>query len=201
MARGAEGSLEEANLNYIVALLYLAGGCLSRLKIQKGLFIASTVVPYLSNVLVFREGGLGPWSPQVAAVLSRLRALGLVQLGRRSVCLRDASSAEVALGKLPVSDREGIGDVAELLSVASDDEVLLYVYVLHGGDRWPGMERRVSTRRTELAISLLAKGAVSLSLAARLAGMSLDDFVKELRRRGVKPFRAHPEDIEFAKKL
>ena len=56
-------------------------------------------------------------------------------------------------------------------------------------------------RGTELAISLLARGAVSLTLATRLAGMSLDEFVRELKRRGVKPFKAHSEDIEFAKKL
>jgi predicted HTH domain antitoxin len=187
--------------DYLLALLYEAGGRLSRLKVQKGLFILSRAVSDLSEVLEFKAYRLGPWDPQISDELARLEAQGVVELGEKYVVLKDNRLAETSLEKLPPDHREVVGDVAELLRLATDDEVLLYVYALYGGDEWSDVKSHIYSRRVDLAISLLSKGAVSLSLAARLAGMPLVEFAEELKRRGVKPFKAHAEDIDLAKRL
>ncbi|MGC9050944.1 UPF0175 family protein [Pyrobaculum sp.] len=187
--------------DYLMALLSEAGGRLSRLKVQKGLFILSRAVSDLSEVLEFKAYRLGPWDPQISDELARLEAQGVVELGEKYVVLKDSHMAKMSLEKLPPGHREVVSDVAELLRLATDDEVLLYVYALYGGDEWSDVKNHIYSRRVDLAISLLQKGAVSLSLAARLAGMSLVEFAEELKRRGVKPFKAHAEDIDFAKKL
>ncbi|MGC9052236.1 hypothetical protein, partial [Pyrobaculum sp.] len=47
--------------DYVLALLYVAGGRLPRLKVQKGLFILSRAVSGLSEVLEFEAG----WDLQI----------------------------------------------------------------------------------------------------------------------------------------
>lgn len=41
-------------------------------------------------------------------------------------------------------------------------------------------------RREEIAISLYVKGKVSLGKAAEIAGMSVDEFMSLLRRKGIE---------------
>jgi len=71
----------------------------------------------------------------------------------------------------------------EIITKMTEEELLLYVCIAYK-DRL----KEVLKRRVELAISLLEKGVVSVGLAAELAGMSLRDFLSELKRRGIKPY-------------
>jgi hypothetical protein len=186
--------------DYILALLHETGGYLKRAKLHVGLYILSRRVEELGGALEFYVETVGPRSLQVAEELVRLEAQGAVLLHRRSVELRDAEAARESLEKLPPSHREAVEDVARLLKLASDDEVLLYAYVLHGGGaEWGAVAWRLELLRVDLAISLLSKGAVSLSLAARLAGMPPAEFAEELKRRGAKPFKIHAEDADHAR--
>ena len=50
--------------------------------------------------------------------------------------------------------------------------------------------------KTDLAISMLQKDAISLTLAARIAGKPLDKFMEKLGKRGIKPFKAAIEDVD-----
>jgi hypothetical protein len=185
--------------DYILALLHESGGYLKRAKLHVGLYILSRRIEELSEALEFYIETSGPRSPQVAEELVRLEAQGAIALTRRRVVLRDVEAAKAAVEKLPPSHRELVSELAELLRLATDDEALLYAYVLHGGGaEWGAIAWRLEPRRVDLAISLLSKGAASLSLAARLAGMPLSEFAEELKRRGAKPFQARVEDVDRA---
>ena len=187
---GAEPSVSD----YIILLLESAGGRLSKLKIQKGLYILSKHIPRLSEVLEFTPYRYGPWSPQVGDEIDRLEAMGTVRVVKNEVELADSEAARRA--KIGGEELELVREVGELLKLATDDELLLYTYVLYGGDEESDVKERVYSRRIDLAISLLQKGAVSFTLATRLAGLSPFELMEELKRRGIKPFVAEREDLD-----
>ena len=46
-------------------------------------------------------------------------------------------------------------------------------------------------------IRKIKRGKISVSYGARLLGLSLLDFIRILRERGMKPYKAFKEDLEF----
>ncbi|MEM0483962.1 MAG: UPF0175 family protein [Pyrobaculum sp.] len=110
--------------------------------------------------------------------------------------LADSEAAGRARTKVGGQELELVREVGELLKLATNDELLLYTYALYGGDEKSDVKNSIYRRRIDLAISLLQKGAVSFTLAARLAGLSPFELMEELKKRGVKPFVAEREDLD-----
>ena len=50
--------------------------------------------------------------------------------------------------------------------------------------------------RLALAIELFFRGIISVGRAAEIAGVSIQDFIYELRKRGIKSFVYEEEDIK-----
>jgi len=50
--------------------------------------------------------------------------------------------------------------------------------------------------RLAFAIELFWRGLVSVGLAAEIAGVPIQDFIYELKRRGIKPFEYGEEEIK-----
>ena len=46
-----------------------------------------------------------------------------------------------------------------------------------------------------LAIELFLRGLISIGRAAEIAGLPIQDFIYELKKRGIKPFSYDEEDI------
>jgi len=83
----------------------------------------------------------------------------------------------------------------------SEDELLLYTYIVHGYKEKSDIINKLLQRRIPIAISLVRKNLVSISLAAKIAGMSLQEFIKFLKKKGIKPYIAEVEDIDKASSL
>ncbi|RDD53686.1 MAG: hypothetical protein BA066_03240 [Candidatus Korarchaeota archaeon NZ13-K] len=80
-----------------------------------------------------------------------------------------------------------IEDLRELRRGLSEDEFLLLVY-----RTFPeftvnsAIKDDLEKRREEIAINLYVKGKASLGKAAEIAGMSVDEFMSLLRRKGIE---------------
>ena len=49
--------------------------------------------------------------------------------------------------------------------------------------------------RLALAIDLFTRGIISIGRAAEIAGLPIQDFISELRRRGIHPFNYDNEEL------
>ncbi|MCD6340416.1 MAG: UPF0175 family protein [Desulfurococcales archaeon] len=191
-------------IEWVLALLHAFGGeAPSKLHIQKALFVASRYIDGLRETLEFKAYRMGPWSEEINDVVENAILSGLLTPSENGIALtfRGVAKARSVWKKLSDRDKEVLARVASLLSRMSEDELLLYIYTLYGYSEKSDVVTKLLRRRKELALSMLRKGLVSVGLAAKMAGMTVQDFVKYLRRRGVKPFVAEVNDIEEAEKL
>jgi predicted HTH domain antitoxin len=182
----------------VLAFLYACRGVgrLTKVHVQKGLYLASKHLKRFGEVLEFTPYRLGPWSDEVSDVIDQLRQSGDLEAGKYlRLTERGVGRAESAWGVLTDREREVLKEVANFISKLTPDELLLYIYVVYGGLERSDAAERVLRRRKELAESIYRKGLVSLGLAAEIAGMTLTEFIEYLRRRGVKPYRAEVKDV------
>jgi len=191
-------------IEWVLALLHaFEGRAPSKLHVQKALFVASRYIDNLRETLEFKAYRMGPWSEEVNDVVENAILSGLLISSKNGIALtgRGAVKARSVWRKLSDRDREVLTRVANLLGRMSEDELLLYIYTLYGYSEKSDVVTRLLRRRRELALSMLRKGLISVGLAAKIAKMTVQDFVKYLRRRGVKPFVGEVSDIEEAEKL
>lgn len=191
-------------LEWVLALLYAFGGrAPSKLHIQKALFVASRYIDGLMEVLEFKAYRMGPWSEEVEDAMENAVYSGLLVASRNGVALtpRGIADAKSVWERLSDKDREVLKKVADFLSRMSEDELLLYVYTVYGYSEKSDVITKLLERRKELAIGMLRKGLVSVELAAKIAGIPLQDFVSYLRKKKVKPYIAEVNDIEEAERL
>jgi len=191
-------------IEWVLALLYAFGGrAPSKLHIQKALFVASRYIDSLRETLEFKAYRMGPWSEEVNDVIENAIHNGLLVTSRDSVALtlHGITEAESVWKRLSDKDREVLKNIVDFLSGMSEDELLLYIYTVYGYSEKSDIITRLLERRKELALSMLKKGLISVELAAKIAGMPLQEFVSYLRRKKVKPYIAEVNDIEEADEL
>jgi len=191
-------------VEWVLALLHAFGGrAPSKLHVQKALFVASRYIDGLRETLEFKAYRMGPWSEEINDVVENAVFSGLLAPSKNGIALtsRGDAKARSVWKKLSSRDREVLTRVASLCSRMSEDELLLYIYTLYGYSEKSDVVAKLLRKRRELALSMLRKGLVSVGLAAKMAGMTVQDFVKYLRGRGVKPFVGEVSDIEEAEKL
>lgn len=180
-------------------LLLLLEEPLSKLDIQKLAFLLSRDREVLWRELKFEPYYMGQYSEVLDYDIEELSQLGLVRGDDKGVSLteeglrvrrkliKEAGKFSEKLG-FSINDvlRE-IEDLRELRRGLSEDEFLLLVY-----RTFPeftvnsAIKDDLEKRREEIAISLYVKGKVSLGKAAEIAGMSVDEFMSLLRRKGIE---------------
>jgi len=191
-------------LNWVLLILYAANGKLpSKVHIQKALFIASRGIDQLSEALGFKAYRMGPWSEEVSDKLEVALNNGLVSETEDGFILTDRgiAEAEESWKKLDEKRKKALSDIAEFVKGLSEDELLLYIYVVYGFSEKSDVMENLLRKRKELAVSMLQKKLISVELAAEIAGEPLPRFVEYLRRRGIKPFEAEVSDIEEVEKI
>jgi predicted HTH domain antitoxin len=60
---------------------------------------------------------------------------------------------------------------------------------------------RILKNRKKIALKMLRDGKVSLSLAAKLAGLSVEEMTEEAIKHGIKPFDAQDDMRKLIRKL
>lgn len=189
---------------YAVKELQLTrSGLPSRVHVQKALFIASQYIPRLSEIVEFRPYRQGPWSEEVNDALEIVRDNGWVIQSRRGLLLsvKGRQIAEDSWNKLKNEEKEILKRIIGLVSRMTRDELLIYVYTLYGYSGKSEVLKELQRERKQLALNILRKNLVSVELAAKIAGMTLPQFIKYLKKHGYKPYTVEADDIDKASKL
>lgn len=188
----------------VLALLHaLRGRSVSRIHIQKALYLASRRLDRLRDVLEFTRYRMGYWSEDVHDVLEQLLDNGDVKVvnGLIAPTEQGLDRAREAWELLDETEKSVLSEVVDFVSQLSKDELLLYIYLVYGGYEKSDVLERLLRRRKQLAFSMYSKGAISIDMAAKIAGLTIPEFIEYLRKKGIKPFEAMEEDLERAERL
>ncbi len=186
----------------VIAAVWALGGRAPRKDyIHKLLYIVSKERGDLASILGFEEYKRGAWSEVVADAMDSLIDKGVLDSSRKGIIITAPEYVESSLSRLDRRLVELLRREGSFIGKLSYDEMLLYVYVMYGGYSRSEEKDRVFSRRKQLSIRLLQRGLISVGLAARLAGMSYQEFIKYLREKGIRPFEAEENDIDRAKKM
>jgi uncharacterized protein YwgA len=177
---------------------------ISKIHVQKAIYLASKRLKILEEIFEFTPYRRGYWSEEVQDVIEQLIDNGDLETVNDSFIMLSEQGmikAEKAWSLFNSEAKEVFTDIAEYLSQLDVDELLLYMYVVHGGFEKSDVMNRLLSKRKQLALNMYLKGAISLEVAAKIAGLSLKDFVDYAKKMGVKLFQAVEEDLEMAEKL
>ncbi|MCD6348902.1 MAG: UPF0175 family protein [Candidatus Korarchaeota archaeon] len=175
--------------DWILAILYLSPGrrVRSRIHLQKALFIASQYMKRVSESFEFVPYKYGPWSDQVVDVLEMLSNAGKVELEEdRGVRLMDIEAGEKAVQLLSREEVQMAKEIMSLVNELDEEELLLYIYVNFGfAGKSEAANILEKERRFKIAVRMLRKGVVSTGMAAKLAGMPYEEFLKKIKEEGL----------------
>ncbi len=179
----------------ILLLLCATGGKVSgKLWFQKEMFELSKAFKNLAEDLDFNAYSYGPFSEALEEYRDMLENSGLI----KNLKLTD-KGREIAEKIWAAADAREIKIVkgtADFLETLSDDELLLFIYVTS-----PEMAESSDVRdhilkkRVEVALKILKENKISVSLASKLAGLSITELSEEAIKRGIRPFEVK-EDAE-----
>ncbi|MFQ5951678.1 MAG: UPF0175 family protein, partial [Candidatus Geothermarchaeales archaeon] len=131
----------------------------------------------------------GPFSEQAEVVAEQLEASGYLEIEQGSLRLTDRGRREAAKvweTALTPREREVIRETKAYFADLSVDEILAITYARYPESAVDSIVREeLENRGRNLAVSLVRRGKVSMSLGARVAKMPLSEFMKELSRRGI----------------
>ena len=171
----------------------------SEIYIQKFLFLAQK---YLKDIDVeFKAYRLGPYSLDVKdgiEILINENSIRKFSDGEIKLSQKGLKRAKNLFLQLNQKERNLLTELSRFISNMSEDELLLYIYVVHGYKEKSDVINKLLKRRVNIAINLVQKNLVSVSLAVKIAGMLLEGFIKLLRKRGIKPYAAGVDDINKA---
>ena len=170
----------------------------SELYLQKALFIASRHLGRLKDILEFRPYRLGPYSEVLKTKLEVLENSNAITINeRKELVLTKEGEERIKHRKSAFSKEEieYIKNIANFVNALDEEELLLYTYVIYGAYEKSDVFNELLKKRVELAIGMLKKGLISTSLAAKLAGLTLPEFIKLLKQKGIKPYRADENDL------
>jgi predicted HTH domain antitoxin len=185
-----EGDARELPIveKYTLLLLYAAGGRVrGKLWFHKEMFELSQAFSDLAEELDFNAYSYGPFSEALEEHRDMLENSGL--LDGLSLTDRGLKLAEELWRREPSRGKEVVKATASFLEGLDRDELLLYTYVTHPETAGKSDAReRIMRRRREIALKMLEEGKISLSLAAKLAGLPVEEVIEVAIKRGIKPF-------------
>ncbi len=180
----------------VLAFLYACRNAdITRIHVQKGLYIASKHIEKLNESLEFKMYRTGPWSEEIHDVIMQLiynRDLTRDKILRLTE--RGLEKASDSWNKLDENNKKILTKIADFISKMSVDELLLYVYTAYSDHEKWNVPKKILRKRRSLAIKIYLKGLVSLGLAAEMAGMSLPELIDYMKKRGIKPYESEEEE-------
>jgi uncharacterized protein YwgA len=171
---------------YILMLHYAGGGAKGQLWFQKEVFVLSRAFEELAEEVDFEAFSYGPYSEAVEECRNALENSGLV----RGTSLTEEGRIIAAMLWEATSDQEKeiIKATVEFFESLSREELLLYICVMY-----PSMVEKskeidgILKQREKIALKMLRDGKVSLSLAAMLVGLSVEEMLEKAMKHGINP--------------
>jgi len=198
MSSNFDASLDE----WVLILMYSPPkqGFHSRLHLQKAFFILSKSIEGIKEAAEFIAYKKGPYSENLEDRLRDLEDYGYISTQNNKLILKEAGKryAHDLWNKVPEEIKKRVTSVKDFIESLDEDELLLYIYAVHGSAEKSDLYDRIMKQKIQIALRMLSKGVISSGLAAKLAGLSLEDFIKEARLRGIKPYSASLKDLEIA---
>jgi len=158
-----------------------------KLWLQKEMFLILSNLDKLRNFIDFEPYFFGPHSESVEVNLEQLVKSGLVKFEGNKIVLTPLGKevANFLAGKTSRENLEIVREAKELLNDLSKDELLALIYFTFPEMAKESLEiQHVKKRRKELALKLYRKGKVSLSKAAEISGLSIEEFMNMIRKTG-----------------
>ena len=176
---------------FILMALYARppGGKGGKLRLQKIMFKLAEVFEELREELDFEPYSYGPYSEAVEEYRSMLENSGLIS--NTELTEEGQRLAEKVWRQADEHTKKVVKSIVEFIEALEDDELLLYIYVTS-----PDMAEKSTVRenvmknRVEIALRMLRKGVISIGMAAKLAGLPLNEMIKRAIERNIKPFEA-----------
>jgi len=181
----------------VLAFLYVCRDAdITRIHVQKGLYIASRHIEKFNESLEFKMYRTGPWSEEIHDVIMQLiYNRDLTRDKNLRLTERGLEKASDSWNKLDENNRKILTKIADFISRMNVDELLLYVYTAYSDHEKWDVPKKILRKRRSLAMNIYLKGLVSLSLATEMAGMSLPEFIDYMKKRGIKPYEAKEKEL------
>lgn len=151
---------------------------------EKELFFIADNDENIKYVADFEPYLFGPHSEPAENSLTILKSYGLVKEYDGYYSLTElGKEISLKIKENPQGiDVDDIRDVKELLNDMSLDEIILFTYVLHPEYTDESkIKEKILKKRIPLSISLYKRGKIGLEMSAKLAGISIEDFLDKMR--------------------
>ena len=196
---------KDINKNLDLLILYilskLEGTDVSELKIQKIMYLLSKHDPSIAQMVKFEPYLKGAYSEEISYSLSKQVNIGLLKSAPHSKFYRvftltdegrvlsqfivDKASKIFPPNLIDLIDK--LNSIIEFSKNLSEEEFLIYLYTLYPDDAVHSeLKDYLDKNRLRLAVRMYKEGKVSLSMAAKIAGVPLSDFIKILREKKIK---------------
>ncbi|MBN1157709.1 UPF0175 family protein [Candidatus Woesearchaeota archaeon] len=152
---------------------------------QKEIFLIAQNSEDIEEEASFESDMYGPWSETVKEQLEELEQDEIVQKSGNKMWLSGlgVKLADKLRKMTPKERLEMIEEFKGLLNDLSDTEVLTFIYYTFPEFTEESLVRNnIEKNRLPTAIKLYAKGKISLQRAAEIAGKSLEEFTKVVRK-------------------
>lgn len=157
------------------------------LWLQKEMYLLQNVFPNLAEETDYEPYLMGPHSEIVADEAEELGRSKLLKTegGKFSLTPQGKNIADILAKKSEQKEINKIEEFKEFLNDLSKDELLAFVYFSYPLPKEIAKEsveyKGLLPKRKKLALALCAKGKISAQKAAEIAGMNLEDFLKEMK--------------------
>ena len=174
--------------NVILALLAADNNPIfGKTKLQKMVFLLSQLIPELKEETDYKPYDYGMYDEAVEDALQLLESEGVIVITENNeIKLINEEEGKAALEKFK-NYLDVFKKVKRTYNNLTDEEVLAIVYTLYPEyAKYSLKKEEIDKKRKELAIRLYQKGKVSIGLAAKIANMSLYDFIELLKKKGIR---------------
>jgi len=160
----------------------------SKIHIQKALFLASKYISELEEELEFKAYRLGPYSEEIEDIIEILESSNCITKNEKGIILtnKGLTKAKKIWEKLEEDKKIILKNIVELINNLDKDELLLYIYTKYDFEEKSDVINKLLRKRKFIALKMLKKGVISTSLAAKIAGIPLREFIKYAKEKGVK---------------
>lgn len=175
----------------VLMLLYVDGTPIrGKTWYQKEIFLISKLDEEMKEEIEFEPNNYGPHSYEADEALENLEDEGLIDiLGESEIRLTDEGNeaASILKNKFSEKELEFYKEIKSFLNDLSRMELLAYIYQTNKDMTTQSVElQNVKSKLLEYSLSLYKKGKLSLAKSAEIAEVSIENFIKELRKRGIK---------------
>ncbi|MDP2926452.1 MAG: UPF0175 family protein [Nanoarchaeota archaeon] len=175
----------------VLMLLYVDGTPIrGKTWYQKEIFLISKLDEEMKEEIEFEPNNYGPHSYEADEALENLEDEGLIDiLGESEIRLTDEGNeaASILKNKFSEKELEFYKEIKSFLNDLSRMELLAYIYQTNKDMTTQSVElQNVKSKLLEYSLSLYKKGKLSLAKSAEIAEVSIENFIKELKKRGIK---------------